>query len=122
MIDIPAIQSALGEFGIDGWLLYDFRGSNVLAQRMLGLALSDVGSRRYAYCIPAQGEPRKLVHRIEDGALDDLPGSKTVYLRGRNLKRGSADCWPAIKSVAMEYSPRNAIPYVSASTPAPSSW
>ena len=64
MIDIPAIQSALREFGIDGWLLYDFRGSNVLAQRVLGLAPSDVGSRRYAYCIPAQGEPRKLVHRI----------------------------------------------------------
>ena len=67
MIDIPAIQSVLGEFGIDGWLLYDFRGSNLLAERVLGLAPSNVGSRRYAYCIPAKGEPRKLVHRIERG-------------------------------------------------------
>ncbi len=113
MIDISAIQSALCEFGIDGWLLYDFRGSNVLVQRVLGLAPSEIGSRRYAYCIPARGEPRKLVHRIEAGALAGLPGSKTVYLRWQEFEAGLGQLLAVLKRVAMEYSPHNAIPYVS---------
>ena len=113
MIDISAIQFALREFGIDGWLLYDFRGSNLLAQRVLGLAPSDVGSRRYAYCIPAQGEPRKLVHRIEEGALASLPGSKTVYLKWQEFEAGLGGLLAGLKRVALEYSPHNGIPYVS---------
>ncbi len=95
MIDVPAIQAALREFGFDGWLLCDFRGSNVLAQRVLGLAPPTSASRRYFYSIPAKGEPRKLVHRIEEGASRHVPGSKTVYLRWQELEAGSADCWPA---------------------------
>jgi Xaa-Pro aminopeptidase len=113
MTDISAIQASLAEFGIDGWLLYDFRGSNVLAQRVLGLAPSEIGTRRYAYCIPARGEPRKLVHRIEEGALSRLPGSKTVYLRWQEFEDGLRGLVAGLKRVAMEYSPLNAIPYVS---------
>jgi Xaa-Pro dipeptidase len=113
MIDVPAIQAALRQFGFDGWLLCDFRGSNVLAQRILGLAPADVGSRRYFYSIPAQGEPRKLVHRIETGVLDHVPGSKTVYLRWQELDAGMKHLLGGMKTVAMEYSPRNAIPYIS---------
>jgi Xaa-Pro dipeptidase len=113
MIDVPAIQSALRDFGIDGWLLYDFRGSNVLAQRVLGLAPSEVGTRRYAYCIPARGEPRKLVHRIESSALSNLPGSKVVYLKWQEFEAGLGQLVSGLKRVAMEYSPHNGIPYVS---------
>lgn len=113
MLDVPAIQSALREFGFDGWLLCDFRGSNVLAQRVLGIAPADVGTRRYFYCIPAQGEPRKLVHRIEPGALDHVPGSKKVYLHWQELEEGLHGLVAGLKTVAMEYSPRNAIPYIS---------
>jgi len=113
MIDISAIQSTLSEFGIDGWLLYDFRGSNVLAQRVLGLAPTAVSSRRYAYCIPTRGEPRKLVHRIEEGALSGLPGSKTVYLKWQEFEAGLGTLVSGLKRVAMEYSPHNAIPYIS---------
>jgi Xaa-Pro aminopeptidase len=113
MIDVPAIQAALAEFGIDGWLLYDFRGSNILAQRVLGLAPSEIGTRRYAYCIPARGEPRKLVHRIEEGALSQLPGTKAVYLRWQEFEGGLGKLVAGLKRVAMEYSALNAIPYVS---------
>jgi Xaa-Pro dipeptidase len=113
MIDVPAIQTALRQFGFDGWLLCDFRGSDLLAQRILELSPADVGSRRYYYSIPAQGEPRKLVHRIETGALDHVPGSKTVYLRWQELEAGLKHLLSGMKTVAMEYSPRNAIPYVS---------
>jgi|HubBroStandDraft_6_1064221.scaffolds.fasta_scaffold39657_4 Xaa-Pro dipeptidase len=112
MIYIPAIQAALRQFGFDGWLLCDFRGSNVLAQRVLGLSPANVGSRRYFYSIPAQGEPRKLVHRIEQGALDHVPGTKTVYLRWQELEAGLGQLVGGMKTVAMEYSPKNGIPYV----------
>jgi len=112
MIDVPAIQAALRQFGFDGWLLCDFRGSNVLAQRVLGLSSANVGSRRYFYSIPAQGEPRKLVHRIEPGALDHVPGSKTVYLRWQELETGLRQLVGGMRTVAMEYSPKNGIPYV----------
>jgi len=113
MIDVAAIQAAVREFGFDGWLLCDFRGSNVLAQRVLGLSPGDVGSRRYFCCIPAHEEPRKLVHRIESAALDQIPGSKTVYLRWQELEAGLRQLVEGLSTVAMEYSPRNAIPYVS---------
>jgi Xaa-Pro dipeptidase len=113
MFDLPAIQAALREFQFDAWLLCDFRGSNLLARRILDLADRPLMSRRFFYCIPAQGEPHKLVHRIETGALDHLPGAKTVYLRWQELESRLADLLQGRKQVAMEYSPRNANPYVS---------
>ncbi len=113
MIDIPAIQSTLRQFGFDGWLLYDFRGSNVLARRVLGMGEMPVTSRRWFYCVPAHGEPMRLVHRIETGALDHLPGSKRVYLKWQELEAGVANLVAGRRRVAMEYSPRNGNPYVS---------
>jgi Xaa-Pro aminopeptidase len=113
MFDLPAIQSALREFQFDAWLLCDFRGSNLLARRILDLADRPLTSRRFFYCIPAQGEPQKLVHRIETGALDHLPGPKAVYLRWQELEAKLAGLLRGQKQVAMEYSPRNANPYVS---------
>lgn len=112
MIDVPAIQQALRQFGLDGWLLYDFRGLNVLARRVLGLESGGLQSRRYLYFIPAQGEPRKLVHRIETGALDSLPGSKRIYLRWQELEAGIAGLLSGSKRVAMEYAPRVSNPYI----------
>ncbi len=113
MFDLAAIQAALREFGFDGWLLYDFRGSNVLARRVLGMDDQPITSRRFFYFLPATGEPRKLVHRIESGVLDHLPGSKRVYLRWQELEAGVAELVGKARKVAMEYSPRNAIPYIS---------
>lgn len=111
--DLPAIQNAIREFGFDGWLLYDFRGLNVLAQRVLGIEPDDVGSRRYFYYIPAEGDPQKLVHRIESEALDHLPGQKRTYLRWQNLHEELKSMVGTASKVAMEYSPNNANPYVS---------
>ncbi len=113
MLDLAAVRLALKEFGFDGWLLYDFRGSNVLAQRVLGMNPDAVGSRRYFYFIPAEGEPRKLVHRIESDALDHLPGEKTIYLRWQELAAGVQQMVAGCGKLAMEYSPNNANPYVS---------
>ena len=81
MFDLPAVQSAIQQLGFDGWLLYDFRGLNILARRVVGFGDDEFRSRRWFYFVPAKGEPRKLVHRIESGALDNVPGPATVYLR-----------------------------------------
>ena len=73
MTDLPRIQAALQQLGLDGWLLLDFRGRNPLAQRILQIPADAHSTRRYGYAIPAEGEPRKLLHRIESGQLDHLP-------------------------------------------------
>ena len=112
MFDLDAVQAALRESGFDGWLLYDFRGSNILAQRVVDLSEKKL-SRRWFYYVPAQGEPKKLVHAIEPAALDHLPGSaKTVYRRWQDLETGVGELVIGAKKVAMEYSPRNANPYI----------
>ena len=113
MFDLAKVQSALRDFQFDGWLLYDFRGSNILARRILGLDGKPIGSRRFFYWIPAQGTPRKLVHRIEDSALDSLPGDKTIFLTWQELESAVGQCVSDSAAVAMEYSPRNGNPYVS---------
>lgn len=113
MFDLGAIQKALRDFGFDGWLFYDFHGANVLARRILDFESTALVSRRFYYMVPAEGEPVKLVHRIEPATLDHLPGSKIVYLKWEELEAGIAELVGDKKRIAMEYSPRNAIPYVS---------
>ena len=113
MFDVAAIQAALREFQLDGWLVMDFRGSNLLGRRVLGFADDQIKSRRWYYFIPAAGQPRKLVHRIETGSLDHVPGEKTVYLRWQELEAGLKGLVAGSKRIAMEYSPRNGNPYVS---------
>jgi Xaa-Pro aminopeptidase len=113
MFDLKAVQAAINEFGMDGWLLYDFRGLNLLATRVVGIPDDDVGSRRWFYFVPAVGEPQKLVHRIEDGRLDHLPGAKHVYLSWEELNSSLQAMMGDAKKVAMEYSPNAGNPYVS---------
>ncbi len=113
MFDLKSMQSALRQENVDAWLLYDFRGLNVLARRVVELPPEQMLSRRWFYLIPAEGNPQKLVHRIEPHALDHLPGEKTVYLRWQELEAGVAKLLAGSKRVAMEYVARNANPYVS---------
>ena len=112
-IQLNSMQNAIQEFGFDGWLLNDFRGLNVLALRVLGISESEIGSRRFFYFIPAQGDPVKLVHRIESTALDHLLGKKIVYLTWQELHDGLKAMLGGSQQVAMEYSPENANPYIS---------
>src|SRR6266849_1570834 len=81
MFNLTAVQEAIKNQGIDGWLLYDFRGLNVLARRVLGIVAEAILSRRWFYYIPARGQPRKLLHQIEPHSLDHLPGRNELYLR-----------------------------------------
>ena len=113
MFDLSGVQTALRQFGFDGWLLYDFRGLNMLAQRIVGFGPDAHYSRRWFYFIPASGEPRKLVHRIEPRSLAHLPGKEQIYLRWQELEAGVGLLFQGSKRVAMEYVPRNANPYIS---------
>ena len=110
---IQMIQEALREEHIDGWLFYNFRGSNVFATRILNLPSHIMQTRRYFYFIPAAGSAQKLVHNIEQWNLDSLPGDKTLYVSWQSLRDGVKKIVGGAKKVAMEYSPMNNIPYVS---------
>lgn len=113
-LDIAAVQGALRTEGLDGWLLYDFHGSNPIAQRLAGLNRGGhMTTRRWYYFVPATGEPRALVHAIERHNLDALPGTKTVYAGRQALESGLRGIVAGARRVAMEYSPQNAIPYLS---------
>ncbi len=113
MFDLQATQAAIQEFGMDGWLLYDFRGINYLAARIAGIPDNELGSRRWFYFVPAEGPPQKLVHAIEAAMLDHLPGEKTVYLAWQQLEDGLRQMLGNTQTIAMEYSENAGNPYVS---------
>ena len=113
-LPIEAVQRALKEDGFDAWLLYDFHGSNPIATRLAGLADGKkMATRRWYYLIPANGQPRGLVHAIERHNLDALPGEKRPYAGRQQLDAGLRDLLTGVKRVAMEYSAGNNIPYLS---------
>lgn len=112
-MQLDAIQRELQSRGIDAWLFYDHHHRDPIAYRILGLPESLMVSRRWFYVIPAHGEPAKLVHRIEPFHLDDLPGSKRDYATWQQLQSGLEDILRPYRTVAVQYSPRNLIFYVS---------
>ena len=109
--DIRAIQEELRAGGTDAWLFYDIFHRDPIAYRILGLE-EGLAKRRWFYLIPARGTPRKLVHRIEAGTLDALPGTKSVYSARGELEEGLARLLKGFRMVAMQYSPRSENPYV----------
>ena len=113
-LDVAAIQKTLCADGLDGWLLFDFHGSNPIATRLAGLSGGGhMTTRRWYYLIPSSGEPRGLVHAIERHNLDALPGEKTVYAGREQLDAGITRLLAGLRRIAMEYSPKCAIPYLS---------
>src|SRR5829696_3945733 len=109
---ISEIQAALQKAKLDGWLFYDFRGSDILTPRILKTERLG-GSRRWFYFIPANGEPVKVVHAIEPNQIDVLPGKKLIYREWSLLKSQVKTAIGPGKRIAMQYSPNNDIPYIS---------
>ena len=107
------MQAALGAAGVDGWLFYDHHHRDAIAEGILGLDPHAHITRRWYYFVPAKGEPKKLVHRVEQGRLDALPGAKTAYSSWQELHAGLATMLDGARRLAMQYSPNNDIMYVS---------
>src|SRR3982751_1972783 len=107
------IQAALREEKLDGWLFYSFRGSDPIAENILHLDHARLATRRWFYFVPASGEPVKLVHAIESEMLDVLPGEKRIYLPWQQLHQHLGSMLAGSRRIAMQYSPLNAIPYIS---------
>src|SRR6266581_701524 len=109
--NIQSIQNDLRSAKLDGWLFYDFRGRDPIAQNILQLP-NGMRTRRWYYFVPAKGEPRKLVHKIESESLAALPGDTLYYAKQDELHKNLKKLLGRAKKVAMQYSPKNEIPYV----------
>lgn len=110
--DLEVVRAAVRDSGMDGWLLYDFRRSNPVAHRVLGLSPHAFFSRRWCYYIPAQGEPTALVSAVESHVLSELPGRHVVYQTWQALHGHLGELLAGVRRVAMEYVPLNGNPYV----------
>jgi Xaa-Pro dipeptidase len=108
-MDLTAIQSALRERNIDAWLFYDHHHRDPIAYRVLGLPENLMVTRRWFYLIPAQGDPKKLVHKIESYHLDSLPGEKSTYAAWPELFDGLKRLMESQRDIAMQYSPNNGV-------------
>jgi len=112
-MNLTQIQEALRSANIDGWLFFDHHRRDSLAYRILGIPSDAMVSRRWYYFIPAQGEPCRLVHKIESATLDAVPGSKLTYSSWTDQQQKLAQILNGAGTIAMQYSPRCAVPYVS---------
>jgi hypothetical protein len=110
-MNLEAIQSALREAKLDGWLFYDHHRRDPIAYRVLNIN-PVMCTRRWYYVIPREGEPAKLVHRIEAHNLAGLPGTEERYSSWREQREGLGRLLHDKKLVAMQYSALNNIPYV----------
>ena len=108
---LDEIQNDLRAAKLDGWLFYDFRGRDPIAHRILDLP-NAMRTRRWFYFVPAKGSPKKLVHKIETESLATLPGETFYYSGQEQLRKNLKKMLGRAKNVAMQYSPKNAIPYV----------
>jgi Xaa-Pro aminopeptidase len=111
--NLEKMQNIISSMKLDGWLFYDFRGSNDLALNILEIPKEKHLTRRFYYLIPSKGIPIKIVNAIEAGNLDHLPGEKLIYSNHSSLTKHLTNIITSHKIIAMEYSPFNAIPYVS---------
>lgn len=111
-MNVTAVQQALAAHNLGGWLFFDHHLRDPLAYRILGLEALRHVTRRWYYYVPREGEPVKLVHRVEPHVLDVLPGAKRAYSGWREQRACLAEILAPGSRVAMQYSPECAIPYV----------
>ena len=112
-MELELIQRALRESGIQSWLFYDFHHRDPIAYSILGLDPHGIATRRWYYLVPAEGQPLKLVHKIEGAQLDGLPGERKLYASWQEHQQLLEEMLRPFQSLAMQYSPYNRIPYLS---------
>src|SRR5260370_22299908 len=112
-MNLEHIQQALRAEGLDGWLFYDFRRSNPVAHRVLSLPDDEMYTRRWFYFVPVKGTPGALVSAVESHLLRSLPGERHIFQTWQRIHAHLCNVLRHCMRIAMEYSPMNAIPYMS---------
>ena len=112
-MDLERIQEALRAEQCNGWLFYDFRKSNPIAYQVLELPLDEMYTRRWFYFVPAEGTPVALVSAVESHVLRSLPGARLIFRTWEEMHAHLSTLLRGSERIAMEYSPMNAIPYIS---------
>src|SRR5438046_5333741 len=112
-MNLEQIQETLQSEGLDGWLFYDFRKSNPIAYQILSIPLNSFFSRRWFYFVPAYGTPTALVSAVESHVLNSLPGTQRIFRTWQEMRSHLEALLTPGMRIAMEYSPMNAIPYIS---------
>lgn len=112
-MELERVQQALQAEQIDGWLFYDFRQSNLIAYQVLGVPTTEMYTRRWFYFVPTQGTPTAIVSAVESHVLRALPGERRVFRTWLEMQNYLGELLKSGMRVAMEYSPMNAIPYIS---------
>src|SRR5438034_726236 len=112
-MELEQIQQALATEKLDGWLFYDFRKSNPIAYNILSLPQDEPFTRRWFYFVPAHGTPTALVSAVESHVLRTLPGAKRIFRTWQEMQTHLNDLLRPGMRITMEYSPLNAIPYMS---------
>ena len=112
-MELERLQQALRDQQLDGWLLYDFRKSNPIAYQILALSSEEMYTRRWFYFVPAQGTPVAVISAVESHVLHSLPGQRLIFLTWQEMHAHVHSLLSSGTRIAMEYSPMNAIPYIS---------
>jgi Xaa-Pro aminopeptidase len=112
-MELERIQQALRDEQLDGWLFYDFRKSNPIAYQVLGLPSQEMYSRRWFYFVPAQGMPTAVISAVEPHTLHSLLGQRLIFRTWQEMHAHIRSLSGSATRIAMEYSPMNAIPYIS---------
>jgi Xaa-Pro aminopeptidase len=112
-MDLERIQQALRDEQLNGWLFYDFRKANPIAYQVLGLPSQEMYSRRWFYFVPAQGIPTAVISAVEPHTLRSLPGQRFIFRTWQEMHAHVHSLLASGTRIAMEYSPMNAIPYIS---------
>ena len=110
---IKKVQALLKKFNLDGWLFYDFQNRNYIAQMILNMNPKEHFTRRWFYFIPKDGEPIKLLSRVEPHKLEHLEGKKLLYSTWKEMIEKLKEILKNSKIIAMEYSRNCSIPYIS---------
>ena len=112
-MDLERIQQALRDEQLNGWLFYDFRKANPIAYQVLGLSSQEMYSRRWFYFVPDQGIPTAVISAVEPHTLRSLPGQRFIFRTWQEMHAHVHSLLASGTRIAMEYSPMNAIPYIS---------
>ena len=107
----------MAQAGVDGWLVYDYRGMNPIFGDTVGNTNLSHVTRPVWLWIPTSGAPRMLVSFVDQSRFTHLGLDTTLFVNRRDmiakLRAMLVATHGGASRVAMEYTPEGALPRVS---------